>query len=165
MNAYAWTPTEAVTEKANVTRLMRAHGIDGLEELRRRSVANIDWFWDAVVKDLGLPFTQPYSGVRDSSAGIEWTTWFTDGHFNAAQACIGRWLGDPASAEVTALIHEDEAGAVRRLSYRELAEAVAGLADGLRARGIGHGDVVGVYMPMVPEAVAALYAIAAVGAV
>jgi acetyl-CoA synthetase len=165
MNAYAWTPTTAVTESANVTRLMRAHGIDGLAELRRRSVADIDWFWDAVVADLALPFSQPYSAVRDSSAGIEWTTWFTDGRFNAAQACLGRWLADPATAEVTALIHEDEAGEVRRCSYRDLAIEVAELADGLRARGIGHGDVIGLYMPMVPEAIAALYAIAAVGAV
>jgi acetyl-CoA synthetase len=165
MTGYAWTPTEAVTEQANVTRLMRAHGIDGLEELRRRSVADIDWFWDAVVSDLGLPFTEPYRAVRDSSRGIEWTTWFTDGHFNAAQPCLGRWLGDEHTAAVSALIHEDEAGAVRTLSYRELADEVAALAAGLRARGIGTGDVVGVYMPMVPEAVAALYAIAAVGAV
>jgi acetyl-CoA synthetase len=165
MNGYAWTPTVAVTEKANVTRLMRAHGIHGLEELRRRSVADIDWFWDAVVKDLSLPFTHPYSAVRDSSHGIEWTTWFTDGHFNATQACLGRWLAEPPSAQVTALIHEDEAGEVRRMTYGELGTEVARLADGLRARGIGRGDVVGLYMPMVPEAVAALYAIAAVGAV
>lgn len=165
MTGYAWTPTEAVTEQANVTRLMRAHGIGGLQELRRRSVADIDWFWDAVVSDLGLPFTHPYSAVRDSSRGVEWTTWFTDGRFNAAHACLGRWLEDPDMAAVTALIHEDETGAVRTFSYRQLAEEVAALAAGLSARGIGYGDVVGVYMPMVAEAVAAMYAIASVGAV
>jgi acetyl-CoA synthetase len=165
MTDHIWEPTPEIVERANVTRLMRTHDITDIEALRHRSVADIDWFWDAVVDDLGLPFTEPYTAVRDSSAGIEWTTWFTDGRFNAAHACVGRWLTDPSSTEVTAVIHEDEKGAVKRLSYGDLARQVAGLAAGLRTRGIGHGDVVGVFMPMVPEAVAALYAVAAVGAV
>jgi acetyl-CoA synthetase len=165
MSGYAWEPPAAVIESANVTRLMRAHGIDGLAELRRRSVADIDWFWNAVIADLDLPFTHPYSAVRDSSRGIEWTTWFTDGRFNATHACVGRWLQDDGHADGLALIHEDEAGATTRWTYRDLAREVSGLADGLRNQGVGAGDVVGVFMPMVPQAVAALYAIAAVGAV
>jgi acetyl-CoA synthetase len=165
MTDYAWQPTPEAIEHANVTRLMRRHGVADIDEMRARSVADIDWYWDAVVQDLGLPFAEPYTAVRDSSAGIEWTTWFTGGRFNATAACVGRWRDDPERASAPAVIHEAETGEVVSLSYAELAAEVDRVARGLRERGIGKGDVVAVFMPMVPEAVVALYAAAAVGAV
>ena len=165
MSEYAWEPTPETIERANVTRLMRRHGVADIDAMRARSVADIDWYWDAVVQDLGLPFSRPYSAVRDASRGIEWTTWFTDGRFNAAAACIGRWRDDPERASAPALIHEAETGDVVTLSYAELAAEVDRVASGLRELGVGKGDVVAVFMPMVPEAVVALYAAAALGAV
>src|SRR3954468_17987509 len=160
MTDYAWVPTPEAVEHANVTRFMCAHGAESIDALRARSVADVDWFWDAVIADLGLPFTRPYTAVRDSSRGIEWTTWFSDGGFNAAAACVERWRGpEPA------IIHEAETGEVRTLSYEELWAEVTRVAAGLRSLGVGRGDVVALYMPMVPEAAVALYATAAVGAV
>ena len=165
MSEYAWEPTPETIERANVTRLMRRHGVADIDAMRARSVADIDWYWDAVVQDLGLPFSRPYSAVRDTSRGTEWTTWFTDGRFNAAAACIGRWRDDPERAGAPAVIHEAETGDVVTLSYAELAAEVDRVASGLRELGVGKGDVVAVFMPMVPEAVVALYAAAAAGAV
>jgi acetyl-CoA synthetase len=159
----AWEPTPEYVERANVTRLMRAHGIDSIAEMRRRSVEDVGWYWDAVVEDLGIPFARPYSRVMDDSRGIEWTTWFPDGGVNIASACVDRWAGETPDA--VALIGEAEDGEARRLSYAELAGAVDAVAGGLRADGIGKGDAVGVFMPMVPEAVIAAYAIAKVGAI
>jgi acetyl-CoA synthetase len=49
MSEYAWVPTAEAVEHANVTRLMRRHGIENIDELRRRSVADIDWFWNASI--------------------------------------------------------------------------------------------------------------------
>src|SRR3954451_7810246 len=160
MTEYAWVPTPEAIEHANVTRFMRAHGAESIDALRASSVADVDWFWDAAIEDLGLPFTRPYSAVRDSSRGVEWTTWFTDGGFKAAAACVERWRGpEPA------IIHEAETGDVRTVSYDELWAEVTRVAGGLRSLGVGRGDVVALYMPMVPEAAVALYATAAVGAV
>jgi acetyl-CoA synthetase len=164
VSSYAWEPSLERIAEANVTRLMRAAGVETIDELRRRSVADIDWFWDLVVKDLGLPFDKPYTRVRDSSRGIAWTTWFTDGQLNVASACVDRWREDELVAGSPAIIYEDESGAVQRLSYAELAVAVDRAAAGLRAAGIGKGDAVGVLLPMSPEAVIAAYAIAKVGA-
>src|SRR2546423_13443578 len=79
MAELAWQPTTEYVERANVTRLMRAHGVESIDELRRRSVEDMEWFWDAVVKDLGIEFTTPYERVLDSSAGIPWTKWFIGG--------------------------------------------------------------------------------------
>jgi acetyl-CoA synthetase len=164
-DGYAWRPTPEVVERANVTRLMRAHGVGSMEELRRRSVAEPAWFWDAVVRDLGIPFRTPYERVLDDSRGIPWATWFVGGRVNLAAACIDRWLDDPVRADAPALVAETEDGAVRTLSYRALAGEVDRLALALRAGGIGRGDAVGVYLPMVAEAVIAAYAIARIGAV
>jgi acetyl-CoA synthetase len=165
MSEYAWVPTAEAIERANVTRLMRRYGIDDIDELRRRSVADIDWFWNAVVEDLGLPFCRPYTAVRDSSAGIEWTRWFVGGQFNAASACVGRWRTNALRSQSPAIIHEDESGEVRALTYAELAAEVDRVARALSAHGIGRGDVVAIFMPMIPEAVLALHATAAVGAI
>ncbi|HEY3020605.1 MAG TPA: AMP-binding protein [Solirubrobacteraceae bacterium] len=160
MDAYAWEPTPERIEQANVTRLMRAAGVATIDELRRKSVEDIDWYWDLVVKDLGLPFDEPYTAVRDSSRGIEWTTWFVGGRLNVATACVDRWR----DAGTLAVIHEDEQGNVATLTYAELGDAVDRVAAGLRAAGIGKGDAVAIFLPMIPEAVVAMYAIAKVGA-
>jgi len=62
-----WTPAPEYVEGANVTRFMRAHGIGDYDELVRRSVADIEWFWDAVVRDLDIGFLEPYDRVLDDS--------------------------------------------------------------------------------------------------
>jgi acetyl-CoA synthetase len=76
-----------------------------------------------------------------------------------------RWRNDPERAASPAIVHEDEPGKVSTVTYAELAEQVDRVAGGLRARGIGKGDVIAVFMPMVPEAAVAIYAAAAVGAI
>jgi acetyl-CoA synthetase len=165
MSRYAWEPTAGYVENANVTRLMRAHGIADIDEMRARSVADIGWYWDEVVKDLGIPFATPYEAVLDDSRGIEWATWFTGGRVNLTSACVDRWVADPARADQPALIAEAEDGEVRTLTYGELAAEVDRLANALRAAGVAKGDSVGVFMPMVCEAVIAAYAVAKVGAI
>lgn len=78
-------------------------------------------------------------------------------------ACIDRWLD--GSAQRLAIIHEREDGAVTTLTYAELAEQVGRVAAGLVELGIGEGDAVAIYMPMVPEAVIACYAAVGIGAI
>jgi acetyl-CoA synthetase len=161
----AWEPTPEYVERANVTRLMRAHGIDSIDELRRRSVEDVEWYWDAAVKDLGLEFSTPYERVLDASNGIPWATWFTGGRVNLVHNCVDRWAERPETRDQVALIGESETGESRSLTFEEMRAAVDELATALRAAGIGRGDSAAVFMPMVPEAVIAAYAIAKVGAI
>ncbi|GLY40411.1 acetyl-CoA synthetase [Amycolatopsis sp. NBRC 101858] len=160
---YTWTPTEEYVEHAHVTRLARAHGLGSIAELRKASVADIGWYWDAVVQDLGLPFGKPYDQVVDLSRGIEYPDWFVGGELNIAQACLDRWVA--AVPDRTAVVHEAEDGTVRSLTFAELGAEAARVAAGLRALGIGRGDAVGLFLPMTPEAVIACYAVARLGAV
>ena len=163
MAEVAWRPTPEYVEHANVTRLMRAHGIGSIDDFRRRSIEEPEWFWDAVVKDLGIEFTTPYERVLDSSAGVPWSKWFIGGHVNLTHNCVDRHaLG--GRGDRLAIVSELEDGEVRRLTYAELRREVDAVAAGLRALGIGKGDPVAVFMPMVAEAVIAAYAIAKLGA-
>lgn len=164
MTEYTWTPTADYIDNANVTRLARAHGLSSIAELRERS-KDISWYWDAVVRDLDLPFRVPYSQVVDLSAGIEHPEWFVGGEFNIVDACLRRWQLEASSAERAAVVHEAENGETRTLTYRELAEQVERVSAGLRRQGIGKGDAVALFLPMIPEAVVACYAIARLGAV
>src|SRR6266508_1585617 len=113
-----WRPSPELIERANVTRLMRAHGIGSYDELVRRSQDDPDWFWDAVVKDLGLEFFTPYERVMDPSRGIPWTTWFTGGTVNLAHPCVDVWA--ERTPDAPAVIWEGEDFSVRTVTYREL---------------------------------------------
>jgi acetyl-CoA synthetase len=158
-----WRPSPEVIERANVTRFMRSNGIATEEELIRRSTANVEWFWDAVVRDLGIEFFEPYRTVLDTSNGIEWATWFDGGTLNLAHACVDRWA--ERTPDALALVWEGEEGDVRRVTYRELRATADRLANGLASLGVGSGDAVGIYLPMTPEAVVSVMACAKLGAV
>src|SRR2546421_5670854 len=165
MSDLAWEPTPEYVERANVTRLMRAHGIDTIDELRRRSVEDVEWYWDAAVKDLGLDFSAPYTRVLDTTNGIPWATWFVDGRVNLVRNCVDRWADDDEWRERVALIGESETGDSRSLTFGQLRAELDRVAAGLQELGVGRGDSVAVFMPMVPEAVIAAYAIAKLGAI
>lgn len=163
MTGYQWNPTTAYIEGANVTRLARAHGLAGIDELRARSVADTAWYWGAAATDLGLRFRTRYSRLLDLRNGIEHPDWFVGATINVVDSCLLRWRD--AAPRAIAVAHEDEAGRIREVTFSELAAEVARAANGLRELGIGQGDAVAIYLPMIPEAVVACYAVAALGAV
>src|SRR2546421_3832755 len=161
----AWEPTPEYSERANVTRLMRAHGIESIDELRRRSVEDVEWYWDAAVRDLGLEFATPYERVLDTSNGVPWATWFTGGRVNLVHNCVDRWADRADTRGRVALIADSETGESRTLTFGDLRAQVDAVAAALSEDGVGAGDAVAVFMPMVPEAVIAAYAIAKLGAI
>jgi acetyl-CoA synthetase len=163
MSDVVWRPTEEYIERANVTRFMRAHGIETYDDLVERSQADVEWFWDAVVGDLGIEFSSPYQRVLDTSTGIPWSTWFVGGRINLAHVTCDVWA--ERTPDRIAVISEGEDGEVRRVSYGELREMADRLALGLASLGVGERDAVGIFMPMAPEIVAATLACAKLGAV
>lgn len=165
MSRYTWTPSADYLEHANVTRLMARAGVTDVDALRRWSVEDVARYWDAVVDDLGLPFSTPYTAVLDVSRGFEHPDWFVGGELNLVDACLTRWAADAQTSGRTALVHETEDGTVRRWTFGELDDAVRRAAAGLAALGVGPGDAVALFLPMAPEAVVAFYAAARLGAV
>ncbi|MEP6477128.1 MAG: AMP-binding protein [Actinomycetota bacterium] len=163
MNDVVWTPSPEYVERANVTRFMRAHGIETYDELVRRSTDDIGWFWDAVVRDLDIGFYEPYRQVVDRSRGPAWATWFTGARVNVAHQCVDVWA--ERTPDAVAVIWEAEDGEVRRVTYAELRRLTDRLANGLRSLGVGPKDTVGIFLPMAIETVAAVMACSKIGAI
>src|SRR5438128_958446 len=159
-----WRPTPDYVERSRIARFMRLQRIGSLEELQRRSVEDPEWYWDAVVRDLGVRWTRPYTRVLDASRGIQWPRWFPGGLLNFADNCVDKNL-DAGRGDKPAIIWEGDDGQGRTLSYRELAREVNRLANALKRLGVGENDRVGVFLPMSPEAAIATLAVVRLGAI
>jgi acetyl-CoA synthetase len=143
---------------------MDRHAIATAAELHEKSIANPEWFWNSVLEALQIEFYEPYSAVVDLSQGIEWPHWCVNGKMNIVHNCLDKWIGTPTESRV-AIRWEGEEGATRVTTYGELYREVNRFANGLRQFGIRKGDVVGIFMPMVPEIAVATFALAKIGAV
>jgi acetyl-CoA synthetase len=147
-----------------VTAFCRELGLADWRELHARAQDDIGWFWDAVVKHLGIEFTRPYTSVYDDSRGPQWTTWFGGGRVNLTHNCVDRHARGPAGGRL-AVICESEDGEVRTVTYAELEVEVNRVAGALLELGVGPGDAVGLYLPMSVEVVAAFFAVCKIGAI
>ena len=159
-----WRPTLEHVKNANLTRFMEQHNIDSFDELLKRSTEDVSWFTDAVLKFLDIRFYEPYTNVVDLSQGIAWPKWCVDAKMNIVHNCLDKYIGTGVEKR-NALIWEGEDGTTRSMTYGELYREVNKAANGLRSIGLGSGDPIGIYMPMVPETVVALLAIAKIGGV
>jgi acetyl-CoA synthetase len=156
-------PTLETVERSHVTAFMRRHGIASYEELVSRSTGDLEWFWGEVEKELGFEWFSPYTKVLDESKGAAWPRWFVGGKLNLGHNLLDRWL-KAGMAQAPAVLFEREDGSAGRWTYQDLADEANRLCRLLRQLAVRPGDAVGVYMPMVPEAVAAVVAVAKVGA-
>jgi len=164
MDKIVWKPTDEYIKKANITRFMKKYDIKDYDELIKRSTEDLEWFWDAVMKDLNIEWFQPYEKVFDDSEGIQWTKWFTGGKINIVHNCLDRHAKSDKKDNI-AIIWEDETGNVRKLTYEDLYKEVNRFANALKELGIKKGDRVGIYMPMVPEIVVGFLAGIKIGAI
>ncbi len=159
-----WQPTPETVEKANLTHFMRRHGIADFGELMRRSTEDVAWFTQAILGYLDYQFYRPYTQIVDLSRGIAWPRWCVGGEVNIVHNCLDKYIGSEIEDHI-ALIWEGEEGSVRRLTYGELYRQTNQAANALRSLGLGKGDAIGLFMPMTPEIVIALLAIAKIGGI
>ncbi|GAB3602633.1 acetate--CoA ligase [Microbacterium aureliae] len=127
-----------------------------------RAKTDREGFWAEQAREL-LHWHKPFTQVLDWS-NPPFAEWFADGELNVAYNCLDRHV-EAGYGDRAALLWEGEPGDERRVTYAELTDEVKRLANVLGRLGIGHGDRVAIYMPMIPEAVAAMLAVARVGAI
>ena len=124
-----------------------------------------DAFWGQMARRLDW-YVAP-TVIKDVSFDLKdfRIRWFADGQLNASVNCLDRHL--PTKGDKTALIFEPDSpdAVVQRLTYRQLHARVCQLANALRNLGIGKGDRVTIYLPMIPEAAIAMLACARIGAI
>jgi acetyl-CoA synthetase len=145
-------------------RFMKQHGFSDYGALVERADHDPEWFWPAVMAFHDLKFFKPFDRVLDLSKGKEWPQWCVGGTTNLAYNCMERAL-ERGSAEKIAILWEGEDGEKRSWTYGQLVAEAEHAAAGLKRLGIGAGDVVGIYMPFLPETIAAFLAITRIGAI
>jgi len=83
-----WRPSADLSAQSRVKQFMDSHSVASLEELQRRSTVDIEWFWSAVLEELGIKFYVPYGRILYTSRGVAWSRW-----------CCGGKHGTPVSAK------------------------------------------------------------------
>ncbi|SMF32119.1 propionyl-CoA synthetase [Tistlia consotensis] len=132
------------------------------DEIHARSVADPEGFWGEAAE--AIHWSERWDRVLDDSDQPIWR-WFRGGKLNTCYNCLDRHVKD-GNGERLALIYDSPVtDTVRHYSYRQLRDEVARLAGALAARGVGRGDRVIIYMPMIPETAMAMLACARLGAI
>lgn len=149
---------------SQLAKFLAQHAIADYAALCERADGDPEWFWRAVMDFHQLHFFRPFDRLIDSDQGAPWTRWCVGGTTNLAWNCLDRPAAALGAAH-EAIVWEGEDGQIRRLMQDELSQAVRAVAGGLAALGCGRGDVVGLYLPMVPETVVAYLAIVSLGAI
>ena len=135
--------------------------LEAYRQIAAQAQQDPDQFWGEAARR-ELHWFEPFQTVLDWS-NAPFARWFEGGTTNLSFNCLDRHLAGPR-ADKTALIWEGEPGDTRTFTYRQLHAEVCKAANALKALGIGKGDLVALYMPMVPEAAIAMLACARIGA-
>jgi len=161
---FVWHPSPELIAQSNLQQFIDKHRLRSYDELMRRSTSEIAWFWDTVLGDLDIQFYKPYSCVVDLSDGKPWAHWCVGGEMNIVHNLLDK-CADTKIDKKLAIKSETEDGTRRELTYKELRDQVDRMANSLRILGLGKGDAIGVFMPMVPEIVVAMLAIIKIGGI
>ena len=135
------------------------------EDQYQRSLADPDGFWREQAQR--LDWIKPFTKVKNTSFAYPDVSikWFEDGELNVSANCIDRHL-EKRGDQVAILWEPDDPGAqAQHITYRQLHEEVCRLANVLKDKGVGKGDRVTIYLPMIPAAAYAMLACARIGAV
>ncbi len=129
-------------------------------EVYARAGADPEAWWVEQARALDW-IEEPTQGLDESDP--PWFTWFADGKINASQNCLDRHV-EAGHGDRVAFHWRGEEGEERDITYADLHRDVQRFANALRDQGVNKGDVVGIFLPMIPEVVVAMLACARIGA-
>jgi acetyl-CoA synthetase len=147
LNVESFDPPEAFAAEALIKKYQQPD--DPVAYWAQQAEA-LDWFepWDKVLDDSNPPFYK----------------WFTGGKLNVSHNCLDRHV-EAGNGDRVAFHWHGEEGETREITYADLHRDVQRFANALKDKGVDKGDVVGIYLPMIPEVVVAMVACARIGAV
>jgi acetyl-CoA synthetase len=131
-------------------------------KIYEEAAADPEAWWTAQAKELLDWEVEPTQGLDDSNPPFY--KWFADGRLNASYNCLDRHV-EAGNGERVAYYWRGEEGEEREVTYADLHRDVQRFANALKDLGVQKGDVVGVYLPMIPEVVVAMLACARIGAI
>jgi acetyl-CoA synthetase len=124
-------------------------------------LADPDGFWDGIARE--LEWFQPWDRVKEWN--YPYAKWFLNGKLNITHNCLDRHVYDQRRNKVAIMWRGETEEEERIFTYRQLFQAVCRFANGLKRLGVGKGDRVCIYMPVVPEQIIAMLACARIGAI
>ncbi|MBJ3762827.1 acetate--CoA ligase [Maribius pontilimi] len=135
------------------------------EEMYKASIEDPDGFWGEHGKR--IDWIKPYTKVKntDFTYGQVDIKWFEDGTLNVAANCIDRHLKDRGDQTAIIWVPDEDDGSDQHISYNQLSSHVNKFANVLKGMGVGRGDRVVIYLPMIPQAAYAMLACARIGAI
>jgi len=160
----AWRPDQATLDRSRLRRLIDATGSRTYEGLIAQVAADPAWYWREAIRDLDLAWHRPWTEVWALANGKPFPTWFPGAGFNYVESALDRYADGPLWTR-TALIWEGDDEETRTLTFGELNALTNQVANALRALGVEKGRRVGIFLPMLPETVAATLACAKIGAI
>ena len=148
-------PSKIFAENSNIS------SQEELKSLKKQASDNPIQFWESFAKS-ELDWFEPFQTVLDNE-NAPFFKWFKEGKLNITYNCLDRHIKRGLGGK-TALIWEGEPGDSKKYTYEELLKEVCKAANALKAIGVKKGDLVCIYMPMIPEAMFAMLACARIGA-
>jgi acetyl-CoA synthetase len=139
----------------------RKHALLQDESLYKEAAEDLEGFWQRQAEEL-IDWAEKPSQILDES-NAPFYKWFADGKLNVTHNCLDRHV-EAGNGDRVAYHWRGEEGEERDITYAELHRDVQRFANALKNRGIGKGDVVGIYLPMIPEVVISMLACARIGA-
>lgn len=159
-----WRPTPGAYERSRLAAFQKKVGCSTREEMIERARKDPDWFWAAVLDDLGVVFRTPPECVYRVSADPTRPVWCPGGRMNITESCLDLWVQRGCGNNV-AVIAESEDGQKTRWTYSELLDQVERASSHLQTGGVRPGQVVAIMMTMTPDLVAAFLAVVRCGAI
>ncbi len=156
------TPSTSQTEVRDLSPTPEfAAQANGQADLYDAADADFEGFWADQARQ-HLTWAKDFDQTVDWS-GAPFAKWYVGGEVNAAYNCVDRHV-EAGNGDRVAIHFEGEGGDTRTITYAELQRDVAKAANALESLGVSKGDRVAIYLPMIPEAVAAMLACARIGA-
>jgi acetyl-CoA synthetase len=164
--------TQDRTVEVRIEELSKVERFDPPEEFRKAAQVSGEWIYDEAGSDRlafwaqqarELHWDTPFSTVLDDT-NPPFYKWFSDGRLNVSYNCLDRHV-EAGKGDKVAYHWVGEEGETRDVTYAQLLTDVQRFANALRSLGVGKGDVVGIFLPMIPEVVVAMQACARIGAI
>src|SRR5438094_8426212 len=130
------------------------------DEVYRQSLEEPQEFWAEAAE--AIDWDAPWAQVLDDSSA-PFYRWFVGGRLNTCHNALDRHVEGGRGDQMALVYDSPVTGAIERFTYAQLRDRVARFAGALRRLGVGKGDTVVVYMPMIPEAAIAMLACARLG--
>lgn len=164
-NQAVWFPSDEQMKSYRLYKWMKSLGFQDYDSFYKKSVDDIAWFWGEVVKELHLNWHKHYEHVLQTNEDWKYARWFVNGKINVVENALEKWARNEQTKGKTALTSENESGHIQTYTYEQLQTEVNKTAAGFIHLGMQKGDVATLFLPMIPETVISMLALAKIGCI